>query len=309
MRRADRVVGVVAGTRCPSPAPVSTRRRGRAGRARAPRRRQGDAVLVGLDLLDDADLHQASNLSLSRTPAKRAGRRRCTFVTSVTPVQLSSLRSQREELVPPAAAQPSGSQASDGGGRGPRRSRQEAADRRRRGFAGCAPSSRRVPRRGEPAAGSRGSRRRASGAAAPVADALGDGALDIGCANGHLLEASSAVAHRVEPYGLDRASVAQLARERLPRADDLRACLAWEPPAATLRPHELVYVPQERRRIVQRLTTSSWPDGRLIVCGYGSRAAAGRRSRDELSPLGFDDEVEARRPTAAGRSSGSPSRG
>jgi SAM-dependent methyltransferase len=138
----------------------------------------------------------------------------------------------------------------------------------------------------------------------PIADAVDrDGSfLDIGCANGHLLECLLRwSAHRVEPYGLDFASaVAQLARERLPQwADRIYTgnALTWEPPRRfDFVRTELVYVPQERRRdYVKRLLDRFLePEGRLIVCGYGSPRSglAADPVGDELRALGFEPEEE-----------------
>jgi hypothetical protein len=58
----------------------------------------------------------------------------------------------------------------------------------------------------------------------PIAEAIDcDGSfLDIGCANGHLVESIVHWSpHRIEPYGLDFApAVAELARQRLPQWAD-----------------------------------------------------------------------------------------
>jgi len=138
----------------------------------------------------------------------------------------------------------------------------------------------------------------------PIADAIGrDGSfLDIGCANGHLLESVVRWSpHRIEPYGLDFASaVAQLARERLPHwADRIFTgnALTWEPPQRfDFVRTELVYVPNERRQeYVQRLLDRFLePGGRLIVCGYGSPRSTlvADPVGDELRALGFEPEVE-----------------
>ena len=138
----------------------------------------------------------------------------------------------------------------------------------------------------------------------PIADAIDrDGALlDIGCANGHLLECIVRWStHRIEPYGLDFApGVARLARERLPQwADRIFTgnALTWEPPRRfDFVRTELVYVPQERRRtFVQRfLDLFLEPGGRLIVCGYGSPRSglAADPVGDELRALGFEPEAE-----------------
>jgi len=138
----------------------------------------------------------------------------------------------------------------------------------------------------------------------PIADAIDrDGTfLDIGCANGHLLECVVRWSpHRVEPYGLDFApAVAQLARERLPQwADRIFTgnALTWGPPRRfDFVRTELVYVPQERRqKYVQRLLELFLePGGRLIVCGYGSPRSglAADLVGDELRVLGFEPEAE-----------------
>jgi SAM-dependent methyltransferase len=138
----------------------------------------------------------------------------------------------------------------------------------------------------------------------PIADAVDrEGSfLDIGCANGHLLECVVRWSrHEVEPYGLDFApAVAQLARERLPRwADRIFTgnALTWEPPRRfDFVRSELVYVPQERRReYVQRLLDDVLePGGRLIACGYGSPRSGlvADPVGDELRALGFDPEEE-----------------
>jgi SAM-dependent methyltransferase len=148
----------------------------------------------------------------------------------------------------------------------------------------------------------------------PVADAIDrDGSfLDIGCANGHLLESVVRWSpHRIEPYGLDFApAVAQLARERLPHwADRIFTgnALTWEPPRRfDFVRTELVYVPGDRRQeYVQRLLDRFLePGGRLIVCGYGSprSALAADPVGDELRALGFvpQEEHDAEAPEGGG---------
>jgi SAM-dependent methyltransferase len=102
--------------------------------------------------------------------------------------------------------------------------------------------------------------------------------LDIGCANGHLLECLVEWSpHRIEPYGLDLApAVASLARARLPQwADRIfdGNALTWGPATRfDFVRTELVYVPESRRgAYVERLLdVVVEPGGRLIVCGYGS---------------------------------------
>lgn len=107
-----------------------------------------------------------------------------------------------------------------------------------------------------------------------------DGAfLDIGCANGYLMECVQRWARQrgwaIEPYGLDIApELADLARRRLPRwADRIfdGNALHWPPP----RRFEFVrtgleYVPRRRQRdLVQRLLRDVVsPGGRLIIGAY-----------------------------------------
>jgi SAM-dependent methyltransferase len=114
----------------------------------------------------------------------------------------------------------------------------------------------------------------------PIAEAIDhDGTfLDIGCANGYLLECLARWApHHIEPYGLELAPrLAELARKRLqPRGDCIFVgnAMTWQPPMHfDFVRTELVYVPEERRRayVMRLLEEVVAPRGRLIVCGYGS---------------------------------------
>ena len=138
----------------------------------------------------------------------------------------------------------------------------------------------------------------------PIAEAVDrDGSfLDIGCANGYLLECITRWSpHRVEPYGLEIApGLAALARRRLPQWSErvfVGNALTWQPPRRfDFVRTELVYVPEERRksyveRLLERVVA---PGGRLIICGYGSP-----RSRVAAEPVpailrsyGFEPELE-----------------
>jgi len=130
----------------------------------------------------------------------------------------------------------------------------------------------------------------------PIADAVHRPGtfLDIGCANGLLMESIARWApFPVEPYGLDFApQLVAEARRRLPQwahrifEGDART---WQPPHRfDFVRTELVYVlEEERRAYVERLLGFVAPAGRLIVCGYGG---------DEvLAPLrswGIEPEAE-----------------
>jgi hypothetical protein len=117
-----------------------------------------------------------------------------------------------------------------------------------------------------------------------------DGAfLDIGCANGLLMESvvkwAGEDGHCVEPYGLDISEkLAQLAQQRLPRWRDrifVGNALVWTPPARyDFVRTEMVYVPDNRRReyLERLLSQVVAPEGRLIVCSYGSSRPEGPRA-------------------------------
>lgn len=138
----------------------------------------------------------------------------------------------------------------------------------------------------------------------PIAELIDrDGTfLDVGCANGYLMECIVRWSrHRVEPYGLELAgTVAKLARQQQPqwaqRIFEGNA-LSWQPPMRfDFVRVELVYVPEERQKeLLQRLvTTVVAPDGRLIVCGYGSPRSglAPHPVRRLVRSYGFEPEVE-----------------
>lgn len=130
----------------------------------------------------------------------------------------------------------------------------------------------------------------------PVADAVaGSGSfLDIGCANGALLDdvvgwcAQRGVV--VDPWGLDVSpELVGLARRRLPRwADRLLVgdAATWSPPRRwdTVRT-ELVYVADgDRPAFVRRLLADVVaPGGCLLVCAYARSGAGTPRVAEELT--------------------------
>lgn len=129
----------------------------------------------------------------------------------------------------------------------------------------------------------------------PIALALDrDGTfLDVGCANGLLMESLAAWAaedgHTIEPYGLDLIpTLAALARRRLPRWSDrifTGNLMAWEPPRRfDFVCTNLEFVPAHGRRdMVERLLQRFLlPGGRLIVTSYGSS----RRPEPKTEPVG-----------------------
>jgi SAM-dependent methyltransferase len=131
--------------------------------------------------------------------------------------------------------------------------------------------------------GFRGDAARWTAARRVIAHAIDrDGALlDIGCANGHLLETlvdwTRDDGHVIEPWGLDiSAALVDLARARLPDSSAqllVGDALTWTPPRRfDYVRTELVYVPEWRqagyvRRLMEHVVA---PEGRLIVCSYGS---------------------------------------
>ena len=138
-----------------------------------------------------------------------------------------------------------------------------------------------------------------------LADGRGGSLLDLGCANGYLLECLVAWAREdgveLVPYGVDQsAELVALARERLPAfASNFFAAdvWSWQPPRRFRHVYTLADVVPERllgdylRRL---LADCVEPDGTLIVGSYGSH------SRSE-APL----ELEALLPRFGLRVSGS----
>jgi SAM-dependent methyltransferase len=133
----------------------------------------------------------------------------------------------------------------------------------------------------------------------PVAAAIARSGsfLDIGCANGLLMESVVAWAAQdgkdVEPYGLDISeALAALARRRLPQWRErihVGNALFWEPPRRfDFVRTEMVYVPPGRRReyverLLERFVTSG---GKLILCSYGSSRPEGARAESLVEEIG-----------------------
>ena len=125
--------------------------------------------------------------------------------------------------------------------------------------------------------------------------------LDIGCANGLLMECvacwAAEDAHLIEPYGLDISEkLAALARQRLPAWRDrifVGNALFWDPPFTfNYVRTEMVYVPDLRRQeyLERLLGHVVAPGGRLIVCAYGSSRPEGDRIEpllEEIQKWGF----------------------
>jgi hypothetical protein len=132
-----------------------------------------------------------------------------------------------------------------------------------------------------------------------LADAVqpGQSFLDVGCANGHLMESMAAWAG-VEPYGLEIApELAELARSRLPQWAGriwVGNALSWEPP----RRFDVVrtgldYVPQPRRReLVEHLL--GFCDRLVIGVHNEERDLPGREA--EVAAWGFAIAGRSERP-------------
>lgn len=121
--------------------------------------------------------------------------------------------------------------------------------------------------------------------------------LDIGCANGLLMESvvawTRSDGYAIEPYGLDISErLVALARQRLPQwRDRIHAgnALEWVPTARfDFVRTELVYVPASlRRRYVEHLLAHVVAlHGLLIVCAYGSSRPEGARAEPLVDELG-----------------------
>ena len=116
----------------------------------------------------------------------------------------------------------------------------------------------------------------------PVADCVdGSGSfLDIGCANGYLLECciewTAARQISIEPYGLDISEkLVNLAKNRLPGYEDnfyVGNAFTWLPPRRfDFVRTELVYVPAEYEKQYLTFLLENYlnPGGKLLVANYG----------------------------------------
>jgi SAM-dependent methyltransferase len=144
----------------------------------------------------------------------------------------------------------------------------------------------------------------------PILEAIeADGdLLDVGCANGYLLQCLMAWGRErgleITPHGLDQgAGLIELARQRLPGfASNFHAGNAWDwrPPRRyryvyTL--HDYVpreYLPEYVQRVVRRMVA---PGGRLILGAYGSRSR-------NIPPLDVEGFLKSLGFTVAGSATG-----
>lgn len=121
--------------------------------------------------------------------------------------------------------------------------------------------------------------------------------LDVGCANGHLMESlvdwAAQRGQRLEPYGLDiSAELAALARQRLPRWTGriwVGNALIWDPPHRfdVVRSGMDYVPPRSRPRLVERLLREVVaPGGRLIIGVYNEERDQ-RTIEDSLTSWGF----------------------
>ena len=122
--------------------------------------------------------------------------------------------------------------------------------------------------------------------------------LDIGCANGFLMECMAwwcaARGIALEPYGMDISpALAQHARERLPQWADriwVGDALTWTAPRTFDVVHALLDSVQthRRRELVEQLLTCVAPGGRLELSAYSPV----RKARSIVESLGFAVEGE-----------------
>ena len=123
--------------------------------------------------------------------------------------------------------------------------------------------------------------------------------LDVGCANGYLMECLPRwTSFAVEPYGLDISiELAELAQKRLPGCADrifVGNALAWAAPHGfTYARTGLDYVPPARRRdLVEHLLGFS----ERIVVGVFNEHESERTTEDEIASWGLEISGRSRRP-------------
>jgi SAM-dependent methyltransferase len=127
----------------------------------------------------------------------------------------------------------------------------------------------------------------------------GDGTfLDVGCANGHLMECAvvwlAESGYRIEPYGLEiLRELAALARQRLPRWAHRIAvgnAMDWVPERRfDFVRTGLEYVPRRLRPELVRhlLDATVAPDGRLIIGAHSEVAGSVPQLQAEVASWGF----------------------
>jgi SAM-dependent methyltransferase len=130
--------------------------------------------------------------------------------------------------------------------------------------------------------------------------------LDVGCANGHLMESLHAWAAedgiQLDPWGIDISTeLVAFARERLPRGRDqidIGNALEWRPPRRfTFVRTGVDYVPTHRRSDLLRylLADVVEPGGRLIVGAFNEETSQAPLER-AVSSWGFHVAGRAERP-------------
>lgn len=143
-----------------------------------------------------------------------------------------------------------------------------------------------------------------------ILDAItGDGELlDVGCANGYLLECLLAWGKErglsLIPYGLDLGpGLIELARQRLPHFADhffVGNAWNWQPPhpfAYVYALYDIVPLDKLAECVHRLLTRMVAPNGRLILGAYGSHSR-------QIAPFEIGDFLQAAGFTLAGTSAG-----
>ena len=138
----------------------------------------------------------------------------------------------------------------------------------------------------------------------PIADCVTEPGtfLDIGCANGYLLECvlkwTADRGISILPYGLDVSEkLVALAKARLPEfADNIYAGNAWDwtnPRRFDYVRTELVYVPEHLQKVyVQRIIDEYLEDGgRLLACEYRNSKDPGGRPWIDVTLVGWGFRV------------------